>query len=218
MSFKFKTYSELEGYKTSVPEKMTIDYITELIKATEKGDMKAAHSLAKIAKGTAPSYTAPVAAHIHIGSGDNGVVTVTADTAWAAGNNLTLQVAVAAGANAALAATFVGNDILVTLGTTSEAGTPDAAKNTATLVMGIINAISGKIFTATKSGSGATAIPAAVAKANLTGGVDEVLTLERTVYNLAVDKFAGNFTAVVADWNLASIDVGTVHDGYMPEA
>lgn len=207
MTYKLREYSTLEGTIHSVSQNMTLDYVNELIKAANVGDKKSAHTLAKIARSDAPSYTAPVAAHIHIGSGDNGVVTVTADTAWVAGNSLTLEVKVATGANAALAATLVGNDILVTLGTTSEAGTPDAAKNTATLVMGAINAISGKTFTATKSGTGATAIPAAVAKANLAGGVSEVLTVARQVYNLAVAAVSTLFTATVADWADTSINV-----------
>jgi hypothetical protein len=217
MSFKLKEYGRLEGHKTSIPENMTLDYINELVKSASKGDEKSAVAIAKIAEGTAPDYTAPVAAHIHIGSGENGGVTVTAITAWEAGNNLTLQVAINAGANAALAATFVGNDILVTLGTGSSAGVVDAAKNTAVLVTAAINAISGKTFTAAKDGTGADSIPGVVAKANLTGGVDEVLTLEREIYNIAVAKLAINFTATVADWIPPSIDVGMSHGDYSPQ-
>jgi hypothetical protein len=182
--FSIKKYFSVMGYLSYTP-KFDLLTVHDLVTRAKNGSEEAAFNLYRIATSTAPAYTAPVNASKSIGSGDNGVVTVTANQAWEAGNDLTLQVAINAGANASLSATFVGNDILVTLGTGSSAGVVDPTKNTAILVAGAINAISGRIFTAIKSGTGATAIPGIVAKANFTGGVDEVLTEGRKAWNVA---------------------------------
>jgi len=151
-----------------------------------KGDKDSAYTLYEISQRPAPSYTAPVKASTTIGSGDNGTVTVTADIAWEAGNDYTIEVVVDAGANAGMTAELTGNDILITLGTGASAGVVDNAKNTATLIETAINAIVGKGFTADASGTGASSITGAVTKKNFTGGVNEVMTTERKVWNLAV--------------------------------
>lgn len=111
---------------------------------------------------------AAAAASAQIGAGANGMVTVTNDATGQAGNSKTIVVVVAAGANASLSAAIVGNDITVTLGTTGVAGTPDATKNTATLVAAAIDALAG--VSATASGNGSTAIAGAVAQQSFTGG------------------------------------------------
>ena len=103
-----------------------------------------------------------------IGAGDDGVVTITADEIGTGGNSYTVAVAVATGANAALAASISGTDITVTLGTTAVAGTADDTKNTATLIAAKITALAG--VTAVASGEGTTAISAAVTKKAFTGG------------------------------------------------
>ena len=107
-------------------------------------------------------------ASLAIGSGDNGVVTITADEYGTDGNDFTVEVAVAEGASADMTAELTGNDILVTLGTGEVAGTVDNTKNTATLIATAIAALTG--VTATASGTGATAFTEAIAKDLLEGG------------------------------------------------
>jgi len=190
--FSLKEFSSLNGVRFSIP-KLTLNYVDDLVRSANRGDKSSAFALLRVARTTSPSHTVPVEAHVSFGAGANGVVTVTSDVAWAEGNNFTVKVAIAAGANAALAASLVGKDITVTLGTTSDAGVADAAKNTALLVIGAINGIVGKSFTATKSGSGATAISTIVAKTNFIGGVDEVLSNEKKAWDIATTAVAGLF-------------------------
>jgi hypothetical protein len=111
--------------------------------------------------------TAGDAATAAFGSGDNGVVTVTAATAGTAGNDLTIEVVVSEENDASLAAAIDGNDILVTLGTDAD-GAADATKNTATLVAAAIHALTE--VNAEASGTGATAITEAVEQTSFTGG------------------------------------------------
>ncbi|MFA6728940.1 MAG: hypothetical protein WCS17_12125 [Prevotella sp.] len=92
-----------------------------------------------------------------IGSGDNGTITIVDNTADA----LSIEVVVAGTANASLAAAFASGVITVTLGTDAESAA-DATKNTATLIAVAINGITDATWTATASGTGATAIAAAV--------------------------------------------------------
>lgn len=106
-----------------------------------------------------------------IGSGGDGVVTVEVDTAGNAGNSKTIEVVVAGEPDAALACTYAGDDLLITLGT-GAAGLVDDAKNTATLIAGIVNSQAGSTFTATASGTGDTAISEAVTKKSFDGGAD----------------------------------------------
>ena len=94
-----------------------------------------------------------------IGAGADGVITIIDETATAK----EIEVVVAAGNSASLAAAHSDGVITVTLGT-DEAGAADAAKNTATLITAAINGIAAKTWTATASGTGATAISEAVAK------------------------------------------------------
>ncbi len=113
--------------------------------------------------------TTAQAATCAIGSGANGVVTITADTAGSAGNLLNVTGVVASGANQALAAAINGNDLTVTLGT--DAGSlADATKNTATLVAAAIDGVTG--VSAEASGSGATAFAAGFSQTFFTGGHD----------------------------------------------
>lgn len=102
-----------------------------------------------------------------IGSGDNGVVTIVVDSVGTEGNDYTVAVVVADGINKALAASIVGTDITVTLGTDAS-GDADATKNTAKLIAEKISTIAG--VTATYSGTGATAITVAITKKSLAGG------------------------------------------------
>ena len=94
-----------------------------------------------------------------IGSGDNGVITIVDNTASA----LSIEAVVAGTANAALSVAFASATITITLGTDAESAA-DATKNTATLITAAINAVEDKTWTATASGTGATAISAAITK------------------------------------------------------
>lgn len=103
-----------------------------------------------------------------LGTGDNGVISITADAYGTSGNSFTVEVAIAEGANAAMEAELTGSDILVTLGTGVSAGVVDDTKNTAVLIAAAIAALDG--VTATKSGTGADSLTAAVTKKSLSGG------------------------------------------------
>lgn len=192
MKFSISKLSRLVGVLFSAP-KPTLEYVNDLVKRANRGDEDSALTLCKIALKDSPAYVKAVAASTIIGSGENGVVTVTADAAWEVGNDLTIQVAVSAGENEALSATLTGNDILVTLGTGVVAGTVDDAKNTATLVKNAINAIEGKTFTAVVSGTGATAITTAVDKKSFAGGVDGVVSDEKVAWDIASEAIKDLF-------------------------
>lgn len=86
-----------------------------------------------------------------IGSGDDGVVEITAVERGAVGNGYTVAVVLAGSANAPLSVSLVGSALTVTLGTTG-AGAADDAKNTATLIAQAINEL--MEFIAIASGSG----------------------------------------------------------------
>ena len=121
-----------------------------------------------------------------IGSGTDGVVSVVDATKTA----LSIEVAVAEGANAALAAAYNDGTITVTLGTNAES-TVDNAKNTATLVAGAINAIAAKTWTATASGTGATVFTTAIPDTSLTviaNALKNTATLVAAAINAIADK------------------------------
>jgi len=100
-----------------------------------------------------------------IGSDDNGVITVTAiDDIF---NDKTIEVVVGSGNDIAMSANFSDDSLVVTLGTGS-AGAVDATKNTAILIAAAIDELNG--FTATASGTGATAISSAVTEKAFTAG------------------------------------------------
>ncbi len=104
-----------------------------------------------------------------IGTGGNGVVTITVDLAGNPGNLYTVTVAVAVGLSQALAAAVVGTAITVTLGTDG-AGAADATKNTATLIAAAVDALAG--VAAVASGNGSGTILAASGPTTFTGGRD----------------------------------------------
>lgn len=111
-------------------------------------------------------WPANIAATATLGSGDNGVVTVTADEVGTEGNDLTIAAVLGVGLDVALSAAKVTNVITVTLGTNGS-GTIDATKNTAVLVAGVITALAD--VSAVASGTGATAI-SVTATTSFTGG------------------------------------------------
>jgi len=106
-------------------------------------------------------------ATIALGAGDNGVVTVSYDEYGVGGNSYSIEVVAGEGNDVALASELSGTKITVTLGT-GVAGALDDAKNTATLIATSITALDG--FTATASGTGATAFAEAIAEDSFEGG------------------------------------------------
>jgi hypothetical protein len=113
--------------------------------------------------------TTPTAiASINFGSGDNGRVIISADTAGVAGNDFTITVSDAGANDCEMSAALVGNDITVILGKTVAALEP--VKNTATLIAAAITALAG--VSAVASGTGVDSIGAAVVQTNFTGGSD----------------------------------------------
>lgn len=101
-----------------------------------------------------------------IGSGTNGVVTVTATNDVT--TNKKIKAVVATGNNKAMSATISDAGLItVTLGTDAS-GSADDTKNTAKLIATAINALEG--VTATASGTGATAISSAVTEKSFTAG------------------------------------------------
>lgn len=106
-------------------------------------------------------------ASVEFGSGTNGKVTIVYDKKGTDGNAYSVEVVVAEENSAPLAASLNGKKLTVSLATNS-GGTADDTKNTAKLISAAINTISG--FIATYSGTGATAISAAVAESELEGG------------------------------------------------
>lgn len=100
-----------------------------------------------------------------IGTGKDGVVTITVDAVGTEGNAYTIAVAEGED-DGVLAAKLTGQDITVTLAMSG--ATPDDTKNTAKLIAAAITTLSG--VTATYSGTGATAISAAVTETEFEGG------------------------------------------------
>ena len=106
-------------------------------------------------------------ASIELGSGTNGKVTVSCANKGTEGNAYSIEVVVATTSSAALSAAASGTKLTVTLGT-GAGGSADDTKNTAKLIAGKISTIPG--FVATYSGTGATAISAAIDEDNFEGG------------------------------------------------
>jgi len=102
-----------------------------------------------------------------IGSGVDGTVTITVNAVGTEGNNYTIEVVEGSGTDIAMDAVLTGTNIVVTLGTDG-VGALDATKNTATIVAGAIDSLSG--VSATASGTGATALSSAEVQKNLVGG------------------------------------------------
>lgn len=141
-----------------------------------------------------------------LGSGENGVITITADTAGAAGNDYTIAV-VAGSVSGDMSAALVAKDITVTLGMTSETE-PDPAKNTAVLIAAAINELAG--VGATASGTGATPISAAVTKKSFTGGADIALSEVKNTAKLVAASITAlsEFTAVASGNGTSALTSG----------
>lgn len=99
---------------------------------------------------------------VDIGSGDNGTITIKDREKTA----LAIKVVLGDGNDIALSAAYADGVITVTLGTGAE-GAADNTKNTAALVAAAINDVADATWEATASGTGATAITAAIAETAL---------------------------------------------------
>ena len=108
-----------------------------------------------------------VAAALVIGAG-NAIVTITANVAGAAGNDIQVVFINPGAASQALSCTYAGGIIFVSLAT--DVG--GAITSTAALVIAAINAAAGADVTATDDGAGGAGVVAAAALAPLAGGVD----------------------------------------------
>ncbi len=139
---------------------------------------------------TAQTYSGSTAAAASqtFNSGGAGVLTVTANSAGTAGNNIQVAFVAGVGNNVALSASQSGNLITVTLGTDGT-GALDATANTANLVAGAINGISG--VTVTAAGNGQAGGYTAAAAANLQNGVDTTAA-ENITFTAVNGGFAGN--------------------------
>lgn len=124
---------------------------------------------------------AATAASAVIGSGTNGAITTTVDTAGAAGNAYTIEVVVPVGTSG-LTITRVSNAITVNLAVT--AGAPIAAQNTAALIASALNLFNVDV-TAVASGTGATALTGAEGPTSFTGGTD-IITAESGDFDLRI--------------------------------
>lgn len=163
-------------------------------------------TLAPFTGGTDESLTVAttVSATATIGSGANGTVTITVDTAGEDGNDYTVEVVTGTGNNSPLAAALVGTAITVTLATDGS-GDPDALANTATLIAAAIDGLSG--VSAAASGTGGDAISAAEGPTSFTGGVSS--------YALA-GGYAGKTVAVLV--TVGAQPVRVTFDGSHPTA
>ena len=133
----------------------------------------------------ASTRTSTQAASTTLGSGANGTITITCDTAGTAGNLFSARAVLAGDIDTAMSAAISSGAITVTLGTT-HTGTADATLNTATLVAAAIDALAG--VTATASGTGATAIPVTAAH-NFTGGRDVMSQADFAKYASLPDRY-----------------------------
>lgn len=118
---------------------------------------------------TVATIEAAVAAEAVIFPGYDHEITVTNDTAGAAGNVGSVDVVAGEGANVALGAVLSSDVITVTLGTDAE-GALDAAKNTGTLITAAIDAIAG--FGATLTGSDGDSVATSTGSILFSGGYD----------------------------------------------
>ena len=136
------------------------------------------------------------AAHTTIGSGADGVITITADAVGVAGNDYTIVI-VEGAPSSEMSAALEGKDITVTLGMT-DVPAKDPLKNTATLIKDAIHALTG--VSATVSGSGETPISATVVKKSFTGGLDIALDATKNTATKVADAITALplFTAVAS--------------------
>lgn len=111
-------------------------------------------------------WPANVSATATLGSGTNGVVTISVIAPGTEGNDLNVKVVAGVGNNIALSAVFADPLLTITLGTNSS-GALDSAKNKASLVQAAVDALSE--FSAVYSGSGTSTIPVTAEK-SFSGG------------------------------------------------
>lgn len=190
MKFSLNGLGRLVGCKFNSPMP-EINYVTDLLNRARYGDATSAYTLYEIAHRTTPTLKAK--ASVTIGSGESGCATVIANDYGVGGNEFTIQVAINAGVNKPLSVMVTDTDILVILGTGSQAGVVDNAKNTAKKVAQSIGVIDGTPFYISYSGTGETAITDELEKTNFSGGTDGYTAEEYAAWNIAVEAVAELF-------------------------
>ena len=148
-----------------------------------------------------------VAAAADVGAGQDGTVTVTAETSGAAGNDLTVEVVAGVGVDQPLAASIAGTAITVTLGTDG-AGDPDAAKNTATLVAAAVDDLTG--VSAVASGTGADPLTAAEGPTSFTGGIDGTVAVQGAVVYYSGYLYIATAANPVSGANWQAVQLGAL--------
>lgn len=212
------------GSKTTIVD-ISKNFITNMLIGTiaevDIADIKYFRKVISNTSNTITINTLPgTAASSSIGAGDNGVVTITSATEGIGGNSYTVQAIQAATPNVNLSAALNGLALEITLGTDG-AGAPDATKNTATLVAGVIDALDQ--FIAVASGNGSTIISAGEV-IPFTGGIAIVNVSEGTPYkiksvktevrinNISSDPVQTSF-ATALNKDLDTIDVAKMSKG-----
>lgn len=134
-----------------------------------------------------------------IGSGTDGVITVKALEDITA--TKTIEAVLGSGNNVAMSVAYAEGALVVTLGTNGS-GTADATKNTAILIATAIDNLAE--FTATYSGTGATAVASAVTQKAFTAGqlgtpcmIDGVALLSSGTYYVCI---AADATTKNTNW------------------
>jgi hypothetical protein len=192
-SLNTSTTDIVSGIATSGSKSTIVDtdknFITNMLAgAIAEVDIGSTTYFRKVLSNTATTVTidtiAGNPASATLGSGTNGVVTITSVNDGIGGNSYTVAAVLGSGNNIAMSVLLTGLNLVVTLGTNG-GGTIDTAKNTATLVAAAIDAL--PEFVATASGTGVTSINP-TSQASFTGGVAIVSVSASTPYKIKSTK------------------------------
>ena len=138
-----------------------------------------------------------------IGTGVNGVVTITSINDGIGGNSYTVAAVLGDGNDISLSALLTGLNLVITLGT-NVGGTIDVAKNTALLVAAIVDSL--PEFTSVYNGTGADSINPFSA-VTFAGGIEIIAVSSSTQYKIKSTK-----PPVDATGSLASVVKQSTHD------
>jgi hypothetical protein len=134
------------------------------------------------------AMTNVLSASATIGSGEDGEVFVVYGTAGESGNSKTIEVVKAGYASAPLSVSYMGNALVVSLGTGGD-GDVDDAKNQASSISGLINLMGDVPFSAVASGNGSAAL-AIEAEQSFLGGAASTLNTAANTANLIAAEIA----------------------------
>jgi hypothetical protein len=144
------------------------DYALAVALAAENGKAMSVAMADKVITVTLGTTADGTKAAATIGSGANSTVTITVDAAGVDGNAYTVEVKVAETASTPASATLTDKALVVTLGTGDEGGVPDNTQNTAAIIAGAINQITG--LTAEALGTGLDPLTEAEAEKSFADG------------------------------------------------